>query len=140
MLNFVVSGRSSFEPPPLEVQMSEQESSKQPATATDQPTLATATNRQATGKKPGPLRGEAVAVRLPEVLVNLDGLGRALVQLRVRSGISQRELARRTGVHESQVSRDEKGAYGNATVGRLQRIIEALEARLVSTWEQPSQG
>jgi DNA-binding Xre family transcriptional regulator len=74
--------------------------------------------------------------RGPDALVNLDGLGRALVQLRIRAGISQRELARRTGVHESQVSRDESGGYANATVGRLQRIIEALEGRLLSTWEE----
>ncbi len=72
--------------------------------------------------------------RLPDALVNLEGLGRALVQLRVRSGLSQRELARRTGVHESQVSRDEKIGYGNATIGRLQRVIQALDGRLVSTW------
>ncbi len=83
---------------------------------------------------PEEFRGLKDRSRLPDVLLNLEGLGRALVQLRVRSGLSQRELARRTGVHESQVSRDEKIGYGNATIGRLQRVIKALDGRLVSTW------
>jgi DNA-directed RNA polymerase specialized sigma subunit len=104
--------------------MSETQSPKQRAAATGSPGMAHAREADA-------------GSRLPESLLNLEGLGRALVQLRVRSGISQRELARRTGVHESQVSRDEKGAYGNATVGRLQRIIEALDGRLISSWEPP---
>src|SRR6516164_6633330 len=43
-----------------------------------------------------------------EDLDNLRGLGHLLISTRIAQGISQRELARRVGVHESQVSRDER--------------------------------
>ena len=44
-------------------------------------------------------------------LRNLGGLGQLLVALRVANGLSQRELAERLTVHESQVSRDERNEY-----------------------------
>src|ERR1700720_183037 len=43
-----------------------------------------------------------------EELENLRGLGHLLISLRIAQGISQRELAKRLDVHESQVSRDER--------------------------------
>ena len=48
-------------------------------------------------------------------LDNLRGLGHLLIALRISQGISQRELARRLGVHESQVSRDERNEYFGVT-------------------------
>jgi ribosome-binding protein aMBF1 (putative translation factor) len=53
-------------------------------------------------------------------------LGQLLIALRIASGLSQRELAERLGVHESQVSRDERNDYHGVTVERANRIIEAL--------------
>jgi hypothetical protein len=44
-------------------------------------------------------------------LDNLRGLGHLLIAVRIAQGVSQRELARRLGVHESQVSRDERNEY-----------------------------
>ena len=44
-------------------------------------------------------------------LENLRGLGHLLISVRIAQGISQRELAKRLGVHESQVSRDERNEY-----------------------------
>jgi DNA-directed RNA polymerase specialized sigma subunit len=46
-----------------------------------------------------------------EELDNLRGLGHLLIALRITQGVSQRELARRLEVHESQVSRDERNEY-----------------------------
>ena len=46
-------------------------------------------------------RGEFNEIR------NLEGLGQLLIALRIAQGLSQRALAERLGVHESQVSRDE---------------------------------
>src|ERR1035441_456016 len=46
-----------------------------------------------------------------EELDNLRGLGHLLISMRIAQGISQRELAKRLGVHESQVSRDERNEY-----------------------------
>lgn len=64
-----------------------------------------------------------------------EHLGEALVGLRIASGLSQRALARKLGVHESQVSRDERYAYQGATFERLTRVLGALgyDARLSFT-------
>ena len=43
---------------------------------------------------------------------NLHGLGRTLVALRIALGLTQRQLAERLEVNESQVSRDERNEYG----------------------------
>ena len=68
-------------------------------------------------------------------LLNLHGLGRSLVALRIARGISQRELAERLGVHESQVSRDERNDYHGITVDRATRVLEALKVRMSSSFE-----
>jgi ribosome-binding protein aMBF1 (putative translation factor) len=67
-------------------------------------------------------RGEFDEVR------NFDGIGRLLVALRIAQGISQRDLAERLGVHESQISRDERNEYHGVTVERASRILDALGA------------
>lgn len=55
-----------------------------------------------------------------------EHLGEALVGLRIAAGLSQRALAQKLGVHESQVSRDERYAYQGATFERLKRVLAAL--------------
>lgn len=60
-------------------------------------------------------------------LENLRGFGHLLISLRIAQGLSQRELARRLDVHESQVSRDERNEYFGITVERAARILEALD-------------
>jgi len=57
---------------------------------------------------------------------NLQGVGQLLIGARIASGLSQRELADRLGVHESQVSRDERNEYNGVTVERANRILELL--------------
>jgi ribosome-binding protein aMBF1 (putative translation factor) len=57
---------------------------------------------------------------------NLRGLGPLLVSLRIARGLTQRQLAEKLGVHESQVSRDERNEYHSVTVERAARILEAL--------------
>lgn len=61
-----------------------------------------------------------------EELHNLHGLGNLLIGARIASGLSQRELADRLGVHESQVSRDERNEYNGVTVERADRILQTL--------------
>jgi ribosome-binding protein aMBF1 (putative translation factor) len=61
---------------------------------------------------------------------NLRGLGHLLISTRIAQGISQRELARRLDVHESQVSRDERNEYFGITLERAVRILDALNVRL----------
>lgn len=65
-----------------------------------------------------------------EELENLRGLGHLLISLRIAQGISQRELARRLDVHESQVSRDERNEYFGITLERAIKILDALNVRL----------
>lgn len=70
-------------------------------------------------------------------LENLRGLGHLLVSLRIAQGLSQRELARRLEVHESQVSRDERNEYFGITLERASRVLDALGARIRSRVEAP---
>jgi ribosome-binding protein aMBF1 (putative translation factor) len=63
-------------------------------------------------------------------LENLCGLGYLLIALRIAQGVSQRELARRLEVHESQVSRDERNEYFGITLERTIKILDALNVRL----------
>jgi DNA-binding XRE family transcriptional regulator len=61
---------------------------------------------------------------------NLKGIGHLLISLRIALGLSQRDLARRLDVHESQVSRDERNEYFGITLERAARILDALNVRL----------
>ena len=63
---------------------------------------------------------------------NLAGLGQLLIAARVYRNISQRDLAKRLGVHESQVSRDERNEYRSITVERASRILDLLGIELLS--------
>lgn len=63
-------------------------------------------------------------------LKNFHGIGYILIAMRIYQGLSQRELAEKLGVHESQVSRDERNEYRGITVERANRILEALGAEL----------
>ena len=65
-----------------------------------------------------------------EELDNLRGLGHLLIALRIAQGISQRELAKRLEVHESQVSRDERNEYFGITLERAMKILDALNVHL----------
>ncbi len=60
------------------------------------------------------------------LLSNLSNLGRLLIALRIANGLTQRELARRLEVNESQVSRDERNEYYGITLEKALRILEAL--------------
>ena len=65
-----------------------------------------------------------------EELDNFRGFGQLLISLRIAQGISQRELAKRLNVHESQVSRDERNEYFGITLERAGKILDALNVRL----------
>ncbi len=68
---------------------------------------------------------------------NLHGLGRTLVALRIALGLTQRQLAERLAVNESQVSRDERNEYQGITVDRASRILDALGVTLKSAFQTP---
>lgn len=68
-----------------------------------------------------------------EDVINFHGVGRLLISLRIYRGLTQRQLAEQLGVHESQVSRDERNEYHGITVARATRILELLGVRVSSS-------
>ena len=66
---------------------------------------------------------------------NLHGIGQLLISLRIHRGMTQRDLAAKLGVHESQVSRDERNEYHGITVDRASRILEILGVQVRSRVE-----
>ena len=70
-------------------------------------------------------------------LQNLHGMGRMLIGLRIARGISQRQLAEKMGVHESQVSRDERNEYHGITLERAQRLLDVMGVTLSTRVQAP---
>lgn len=66
-------------------------------------------------------------------LNSLGEVGHLLIAARIARGVTQRELAKRLGVHESQVSRDERNEYYGVTLDRAGRILDALGVKLRSS-------
>ena len=63
----------------------------------------------------------------------LADLGWRLVQLRIAAGVTQRELAKRLGIHESGISHAERNGYRGISLDRADRILRALRVRLDGT-------
>jgi transcriptional regulator with XRE-family HTH domain/Zn-dependent peptidase ImmA (M78 family) len=59
-------------------------------------------------------------------LESFDCFPRALVQARIASGLSQKELAGRLGLKEQQVQRYEATDYASASLSRVREVIDAL--------------
>lgn len=55
----------------------------------------------------------------------------SMIKAREKSGVSQSELSRRTGIKQPAISRLESGGYIKATVETLKKIANALDAKLV---------
>jgi transcriptional regulator with XRE-family HTH domain/Zn-dependent peptidase ImmA (M78 family) len=62
---------------------------------------------------------------------SFDQLPLALIQARVASGLSQKELGEKLGVPEQQVQRYEATNYASASLTRLQEVIEALRVKVL---------
>lgn len=73
------------------------------------------------------------------VLSRLTAIGRLLIALRIANGMTQRELAQRLGVDESQVSRDERNEYYGITLERAQRILDTLEVEVATRVVDPTE-
>jgi predicted XRE-type DNA-binding protein len=61
---------------------------------------------------------------------NFTHVGKMLIALRVSQQISQRELAKRLGVSEALVSRDERNEYFGATTKKLDAVLKALDGHI----------
>jgi DNA-directed RNA polymerase specialized sigma subunit len=69
------------------------------------------------------------------IIRDLSAVGTLLIALRIANGLSQRELAKKLGVSEAQVSRDERNEYHGITVDRAQRVLDAMNETLTSRVE-----
>ena len=78
------------------------------------------------GQQAAETPGEAELRRRFEAAV---ALGLQFQDARNAIGLSQRELAERSGVRQADISRIERGT-GNPTEATLQRLAEALDRRL----------
>lgn len=72
-------------------------------------------------------------------VLNLRGLGPLLVSLRIARGLTQRQLAEKLAVHETQVSRDERNEYHGITLERAAKILESLGVEVRSRVERVEQ-
>lgn len=66
----------------------------------------------------------------PVAFVNQSGLGRTLIALRIRKGITQKNLAKKLGVPEQQVSRDERNEYHGASIEKIQKVLNILNVTM----------
>ena len=66
------------------------------------------------------------------IIRDLSAVGTLLIALTIANGLSQRELADKLEVSESQVSRDERNEYHGITVNRAQRVLDAMNETLTS--------
>lgn len=57
---------------------------------------------------------------------NIVEIGKHLIAHRIYMDLSQAELAKRLGVSEAQVSRDERNEYEGATTEKIQSVMNAL--------------
>ncbi|MCU0872749.1 MAG: helix-turn-helix domain-containing protein [Pirellulaceae bacterium] len=57
---------------------------------------------------------------------SLADLPRALIEARVASGLSQRDLAERLGLKEQQIQRYEATEYASASLRRIREVVGAL--------------
>lgn len=73
-----------------------------------------------------------------DAITSLNQIGRMLIAFRIGLDLSQRDLAKRLGVSEAVVSRDERNEYHGIGLERVQRILDALGVRIVSQVELPS--
>jgi ribosome-binding protein aMBF1 (putative translation factor) len=66
-------------------------------------------------------------------VVELDSceeLPRALIQARIASGLSQKELAQRLRLKEQQIQRYEATEYASASLARVLQVIRALDIQV----------
>ena len=70
--------------------------------------------------------------RKPISIESFDQLPQALVQARIATGLSQKELADRLGLKEQQIQRYEATDYSSASLTRIKEVIEALGAKIAA--------
>jgi DNA-binding XRE family transcriptional regulator len=68
-------------------------------------------------------------------LASLDELPRTLIQARIASGMTQKELAAKLGLKEQQIQRYEATGYASASLTRVLKVFRACKVELTLTHE-----
>lgn len=58
-------------------------------------------------------------------------IGKSLIAYRIYIGMSQVELAKRLGISEAQVSRDERNEYYGTTTEKIENVMKAMDMKTV---------
>ena len=74
------------------------------------------------------------------MFTGFEDMGKALIAARLALGMSQRDFAELLGVHESQVSRDERNEYHGVGSERLREIMQAVGLKFEGQFELTSSG
>ena len=61
---------------------------------------------------------------------SLKQIGRILIALRIANSLSQKDLADKMGVEQTQISRDERNEYHGISVDRAQKILDLLNGHV----------
>ena len=70
------------------------------------------------------------AGKIPNYLYSFDNIGLLLIALRIESGLSQSELARKLGVPASQVCRDERNDYHGVSTITINKLLKIYNKKL----------
>ena len=77
-----------------------------------------------------------VPPRTPAVDFGLKCLGRSLFDARRRAGYTQVQLARISGIHQSTISRIERGRLDGMRLWRLALLIACLSGIAIDPWAE----
>jgi transcriptional regulator with XRE-family HTH domain len=70
---------------------------------------------------------QVIAGDFEKEAVPIDQLGSHLIKLRLWKGINQTQLAKRLGVTQEQVSKDENRFYQSAGTAKINRVLQVLD-------------
>lgn len=79
---------------------------------------------------------DALATADEIAVAGIAGIGRALIQARIASGLTQAALAERIGLKTAAINRYETNDYQSANLTRLHEIAEALDFDLHATLQR----
>ncbi len=69
---------------------------------------------------------------------SIEDLSNTLIRSRIVLGLTQKDLAARTGLHEQQIQRYEQTDYESASLARIKEIFHALQLEKKQTTMQKS--
>ena len=68
---------------------------------------------------------------IPQELYNFENVGKLLIALRIKKGLTQHNLADLLGVTQPQVARDETSLYSGAALRKIIHTLEVMDEKLV---------